>query len=197
MSHIVYQLRLTLSGSEPPIWRSIQVLGGTNLSDLHDIVQAAMGWKNEHFYQFIINDRCYGDAELGSGDSRVDAAVITLGQLVKRPKATFLYEYDFSDGWEHEIFVEKIRPLGDGDPEDFPICIGGENACPPEDCGGIFGYYELLSVLHDESHPAYAELHRQYGAIDPARFDIEHANDLLQTLFYDDGQPDPMEEPAH
>lgn len=196
MSHIVYQLRIALSGSEPPIWRSIQVLGSTALSDLHDIVQAVMGWKNEHFYQFIINDRCYGDAELGAGESRIDASAVTLGHVVKRPKTEFIYEYDFSDGWEHEILVEKIRPLGDGDPEDYPTCLAGENACPPEDCGGIFGYYELLSVLKDASHPAHAELKKQYGSFDPATFDPEKANDMLQTMFFDDGQPDPSEESA-
>jgi len=194
MSQIVYQLHLVLSGSEPPIWRRIQVLGTTPLSDLHDILQTVMGWKNENFYQFIIEDRCFGDAELGQGDSRADASVVTLGQLIKRPKIRFIYEYDFSDGWEHEILVEKIRPLPDAEAGNLPLCLEGENACPPEDCGGIFGYYELLAVLRDPVHPAHGELKRLYPVLDPAAFDRGEVNRKLQAMFYEIEGPDQSEE---
>lgn len=186
MSQIVYQLHISLSGSNPPVWRRIQVLGSTHLGDLHDILQAVMGWKNENFYQFIIHDRCYGDGDLGSGDARSDAESVTLGSLVKRPKIQFLYEYDFNDGWEHEILVEKIRPVPDTEAAAFPLVIEGESACPPEDCGGILGYFEILEALRDPEHPAYEELRRQYGDFDPEKFDLESANAAVHALYYDE-----------
>ncbi|PKL77037.1 MAG: hypothetical protein CVV27_07245, partial [Candidatus Melainabacteria bacterium HGW-Melainabacteria-1] len=101
---------------------------------------------------------------------------------------SFLYEYDFNDGWEHELLVEKIRPIPDQEAEQYPLCLEGENACPPEDCGGIFGYYELLTVLKDPSHPAFAEFKQQYGEIEPGSFDLNHANQRLQDLFHEGPQ---------
>ncbi|MEZ0373821.1 MAG: plasmid pRiA4b ORF-3 family protein, partial [Candidatus Sericytochromatia bacterium] len=145
-------------------------------------------------YQFIIEDRCYGDAELGSGDSRMDASAVSLGQLLRRPKLQFLYEYDFSDGWEHEILVEKIRPQPESETLGLPQCLAGENACPPEDCGGIFGYYELLAVLADPGHPAHAELKQQYAGFEPAAFDLEAVNHNLQAMFFEEGREDPSED---
>ncbi len=186
MSQIAYQLRIELTGSEPPVWRRVQVLGQFPLSDLHDILQVAMGWKNEHFYQFIINDRIYGDPELGSGDSRVDAETVSIGNLIKRAKVGFIYEYDFDDGWEHEIVVEKIRPLPDEEAALLPRCLEGEGACPPEDCGGIFGYFELLEALQDPHHHAYDEMKRLYGDLDPTRFDRDAVNKRLSVLFVAD-----------
>lgn len=190
MSHIVYQLKISLGGSDPLIWRSLEVLGSTPLSDLHDMFQIAMGWQNEHFYQFVIDDRCYGDTELGFGDNRIDASMVSLGELIKRPKTLFLYEYDLNDGWEHEVIVEKIYPVKDLSDLHLPQCLAGENACPPEDSGGIFGYYELLALLKDPEHPAYDELKNQYGVLKPEYFDLKLANHRLQAVFHD-------EEPAH
>lgn len=186
MSQIAYQLRIELTGSEPPVWRRIQVLGQFPLSDLHDILQTAMGWQNEHFYQFIINDRIYGDPELGSGDNRVDAETASIGSLIKRAKVGFIYEYDFDDGWEHEIIVEKIRPMPDEEAATLPRCLEGEGACPPEDCGGIFGYFELLEALNDPEHHAYPEMKRLYAHLDPMAFDIEAVNRRLGVLFVAD-----------
>lgn len=194
MSQIVYQLKISLNGSEPPVWRRVQVLGSTHLSDLHDMLQEVMGWRNEDFYQFIIEDRCYGDTELGSGENRGDAEQVSLGALIRRPKMNFIYEYDFNDGWEHEIIVEKIRPVPDQDGHLFPHCLEGENACPPEGCGGIFGYYELLSLLKDPSHPAYAEMQKLYGVIEPKAFDLAAINKRLQALFDREAEPESDDE---
>lgn len=182
MRKIQYQLRVSLNGSEPPVWRQIQLTGDLSLEDLHDIIQAALGWQNQELYQFIIDEQIYGDRDLGSGETRHDASAVTLGELVKRPKTTLIYEYDLADGWEHEVLVEKIKPIEASEVE-IPQCIAGENACPPEGCGGIFGYYELLSVIKDEKHPAYSEFKEQYGDVDAKAFDIEASNRRLRSLF--------------
>lgn len=179
----MYQLTLRLEHSEPPVWRTLQVLNTTSLEDLHDMFQVAMGWQNEQAYQFIINDHYYGDDDLGSSGNRSDAGSVRLGELIKRGKVSFMYEYDLSDGWEHHVHVDKIRPLSAEEAVQLPRCIAGENACPPEECGGIFGYYELLSLLKDPEHPAYAEMVEQYGVIDPRAFDLSAVNQNLNNLF--------------
>lgn len=183
MSHIMYQMTIRLEHSEPPVWRTLQVLNQTTLEDLHDIFQIAMGWKNEQTYQFIIDEHYYGDDDLGSSDNRSDAATVHLGSLIKRGKVSFVYEYDLSDGWEHHVHVDKIRPISAEEAARLPLCLDGENACPPEDCGGIFGYYELLSLLKDPQHPAYQEMIVQYGAIEPRAFEIAQVNQQLRALF--------------
>jgi len=183
MSHILYQLKIRLEHSEPPVWRTLQVLGQTTLEDLHDMFQVVMGWKNENPFQFIIDEHYYADSDLGTGQNRIDASQVTLGSLIKRGKSTFVYEYDLSDGWEHEVEVEKIRPVSQEESFHLPLCLAGENACPPEDCGGIFGYYELLSLLKDPEHPAYQEMIDTYGEIRPRDFDLEAVNRSLGNLF--------------
>lgn len=183
MRAIVYQLKVVLNFSEPPVWRRIQVPGATSLEYLHDILQATMGWQNQEWYQFIIDDQIYADAEFGISDFRGNSSQTRLNDLVKRPKSTFLYEYDLTDGWEHEITVEKIQPLPAGKPDILPVCLEGENACPPEGSGGIFGYYELLSVLKQPEHPAYQEILESYGQFDPQAFDLKAVNHTLEELF--------------
>lgn len=183
MSKICYQLKIQLNGSEPPVWRRIQVLGDTALDRLHDIIQVAMGWDGEHHYQFIINEHYYSSDDLGHSFDRSEAHQVTLGQLIKRAKTTFLYEYDLSDGWEHEVAVEQLRPISDLDAQQLPFCMAGENACPPEDCGGIFGYFELLSILKDPKHPAYQEMVDTYGQLDPRQFELEQVQRSLKILF--------------
>lgn len=183
MRPILYQLKISLNFSEPLVWRQLQVSGNTSLEDLHDILQVTMGWKNHHMYQFIIDEQIYGDADLGTSESRHSSSDVLIGDLFKRPKMSFIYEYDLSDGWEHEMIVEKISPSSAEALENLPFCLNGENACPPEECGGIFGYYELLAVLYDSDHPANQEMQETYGALEPHTFDLEHVNQQLQELF--------------
>ncbi|MGE3728785.1 MAG: plasmid pRiA4b ORF-3 family protein [Candidatus Sericytochromatia bacterium] len=186
MSDIVYQLKISLNFSEPLIWRRFLVDGDTTLDEFHDLIQTVMGWGNEHLYQFIINDRMYGDGELGTSSQRADSSEVTLGSLIKRPKTTFIYEYDFGDGWEHEIVVEKIRPRSHFDVAFIPFCLEGEQACPLEDCGGIFGYYEILDALKDPAHPQHAEMVEAWGELgsdlDPESFELKWVNDSLRQM---------------
>ncbi len=184
MSQILYQLKVQLVGSEPPVWRRFQVLNKTPLDQLHDMIQVVMGWDNEHFYQFIIDDVYYSAPEMTDSDQRKEARQYRLGDLIKRGKTSLIYEYDLSDGWEHEVTVEKIRPISDFDAQQLPFCLEGENATPPEESGGIFGYYELMSILKDKDHKAYAEMHEQYGDINPRAFDLEQINRALRALFH-------------
>jgi len=175
----VYQLKVTLKGSKPPIWRRIQVRGNTTLAKLHGIIQTAMGWTDSHLHQFTIDGVSYGtpdpDGELELKSERR----VKLGQLVARGKARFRYEYDFGDSWDHEIEVEQILPPEPG--VRYPVCLAGKLACPPEDCGGIWGYVEFLEAIGNPEHEEHeAMLEWVGGAFAPEAFDLVAVNRLLQ-----------------
>jgi len=179
----VYQLKVTLKESKPPIWRQFHVSGNVTLHRLHLILQDVMGWTNSHLYRFDIGGVQYSipdpveDAfnELHLVDSRRTK----LSKVAPREKARFAYEYDFGDSWEHEILVEKILP-----PEpsaQHPVCLAGERACPPEDCGGIWGYDEVLEVIRDPLHEEYDRMMEWLGgSFDPEEFDIDRVNRWLR-----------------
>jgi hypothetical protein len=178
---IVYQIKVTLKGSRPPIWRRIQVASDTTLAQLHRILQRVMGWEGSHLYQFVIGSTPYGEpAMLGELDAK-DARMVTLEILVPREKSKFLYEYDFGDSWEHELLVEKRLPLEAG--KRYPVCLTGKQACPPEDCGGIWGYASFLEAIRDPEHPEHEEMLEWVGGkFDPAAFDLDEVNMELQHL---------------
>jgi pRiA4b ORF-3-like protein len=178
----VYQLKVTLSGSEPPIWRRVQVPGDISLARLHAVLQLAMGWHNSHLHQFSVGDTRYGEpdpavAELEFRNERT----AKLNQVAPNANDRFIYEYDFGDSWEHEIVVEATVP-----PEPvarYPVCTGGERACPPEDCGGFWGYAELLEAVQDPEHPNHEEmLDWLEGDFDPEAFDLNEVNRRLRNL---------------
>jgi len=174
----VYQLKVTLKGSKPPIWRRVQVPGNTILSELHGIIQVAMGWENCHLYQFEIGGRYFSDPVPEWGDQMKDAGRTRLNQVVTRGKTKFAYDYDFGDGWQHEILVEKIQPAEAGVP--YPSCLSGKRACPPEDCGGIWGYADLLEIINDPEHEEYEERIEWLGdGFDPEAFDVNEVNGAL------------------
>jgi hypothetical protein len=179
----IYQLKIELKGSEPAIWRRIQVAEDTSFSDLHDILQLTMGWENNHLYEFKVNKIKVYDFEEkiddGSNPTERDSMDTFLNDIVNLVKTKFTYTYDFGDNWEHEIQVEKILPADKENP--FPICLGGERACPPEDCGGILGYQNLLSILSNKNHPEYEEISTWLGGDwDAESFNCDHVNVLLQ-----------------
>jgi len=144
----VYELKISLRGSNPAIWRCVQVPGNIQLNRLHDIFQVVTGWTASHLHQFVDAPIVYS-APSGDDYSRVgrlDERRFCLADILRRENAAFIYEYDFGDGWEHEVVVEKI--LSADPKKNRAVCLAGENACPPEDCGGIWGYYELLKALN-------------------------------------------------
>jgi dUTP pyrophosphatase len=181
------QLKISLMGSDPLIWRRISVESDKDFYDLHDILQVAMGWENYHLFSFRVDDYTIKEIDeefddFGPGDSKsIDAGDITLHEaLLKSGVGNFTYEYDFGDGWLHNINVEKVEDLN---PEEvYPHCIDGEMNCPPEDCGGIPGYYRLLKILDDKKHPEHKQMKEWIGGdFDPKEFSVDKVN-LTLTL---------------
>jgi len=180
----LYQLKITLKGSEPPIWRRVVVRSDMPLRRLHGVIQRVMGWTDSHLHRFIVGDTYYGtpDPEMMSfGRQTLSEKRYTVAEVAPAVKRSFVYEYDFGDGWEHKIVVEKILPP---DPQfQHPICLAGANACPPEDCGGISGYNDLIEILADPQNPEHERMKEWLGYdLDPARFNIDIANGVLNRL---------------
>lgn len=142
----IYQMKVTLRYSRPPIWRRILVSGDTTLEELHWILQIVMGWDNSHLHQFHLGGIRYTDLTTVEMDpfetEDKDESRFRLSNVARRPKAKLTYEYDFGDSWIHELLVEKI--LAAEPHTHYPACIAGRGACPPEDCGGMGGYYDKL-----------------------------------------------------
>lgn len=185
---VVYQLKITLLGIQPPIWRRIQVADCT-LDRLHEAVQTAMGWTNRHLHQFEIDGMRYGDPQLlddGFGELECEDSLATrLSKLLGRRKKgfRFRYEYDFGDGWEHEIQLEDQLPA---EPKTkYPQCVDGARACPPEDCGGVWGYADLLKVLGNSKHKEYERLSEWAGQIDPEAFNPRAATATMHEGIFD------------
>ncbi|MGQ0574527.1 MAG: plasmid pRiA4b ORF-3 family protein [Pseudonocardia sp.] len=158
------RLRITMREIEPAVVRVVDVPASTTLPELHDLLQVALGWTDSHLHEFVAGEVAYGVPDMDM-DWQQDETTVGLKDL----PPTFMYRYDFGDGWEHDVEV-----LGRGDAE--PGCRYGEGACPPEDCGGPFGYAELLAVLDDPAHPEHAHMREWAGELAP--FD-QVATDLL------------------
>jgi hypothetical protein len=164
----LFQFKITLLGVKPPIWRRIQVQDCT-LDRLHEHIQTAMSWTNSHLHQFEINGLRYGNPELFDDDyDCVDSTETLLSALLPEPFA-FCYEYDFGDGWKHEILFEGRPPLEPG--ARYPTCLEGKRACPPEDCGGVWGYRDLLSAIADPKHVEHERMLEWCGGFLPDVFD--------------------------
>jgi len=180
----IYQIKVTLQGCKPPIWRRIQVIGDTTLYRLHEIIQVVMGWDDYHLHQFTIEGAYYGKPEkpiMGFGVEVKNEGTARLRRVVKGEKFKFLYEYDFGDSWTHTLRVEKIIPPEPG--VKYPICLGGKRACPPEDCGGVWGYAEKLEMMDQPNHPEYEELMEWLGSdFDPEAFSVDAVNAALKDM---------------
>lgn len=172
-----YQIKVTLKGSKPPIWRRFEVSGQITLGKLHRILQVIMGWDNAHLHQFIIGDNYYGEP---STEDTLNESRVRLHQLFLKEKSKFIYEYDFGDSWEHELLVEKILPATEG--KTAPVCLKGKRACPPEDVGGIWGYADFLEAIGDPEHPEHEDMMEWGGGFDPEAFVLEEVNDYLKKI---------------
>lgn len=176
----LYQLKVTLRHSKPPIWRRLLVASDTTLDDLHYAIQIAMGWENAHLHQFVADGVYHSDRRFGL-DEVEDERRATLGQVAPEAGSAFLYDYDFGDGWKHDIVVEHVL---DAEPSTFyPRCTGGRRACPPEDVGGVWGYDEFLDAIRSEDHPEH-ESYRAWAGddFDPAAFDLDDVNEALRAF---------------
>lgn len=163
----IYQVQILLSGSQQPIWRRLQVPATANLGWFHAVLQVAVGWTNSHLHQFICGEHTYADprAELDEyeGDPPVlDEGKFALKDVLKDVHEGLVYEYDFGDSWEHIVTLEKILPAG-ASTSVAVQCLAGSRACPPEDCGGIGGYMELLKALRNKKHPEHKSMKEWLG----------------------------------
>lgn len=175
-----YVLKVTLMETDPAIWRRLRVAGDTTLTRLDRIIQTAIGWTNSHLHTFTAGGVVYAqpDPEWDVRDERR----VRLAQIVKQAGEAFVYEYDMGDSWEHQVLVEQVGVEWDG--AEGPMCLAGERACPPEDSGGVPGYYEKLECLRNPRHPEYREIKNWIegmtgGPFDPAVFDLDRVNAAL------------------
>lgn len=172
----IHELRVALLDLAPAIWRRVQVPAGISLDRLHRVIQAAMGWHREHLYEFTIGGVRYGLPDRDFGRKIVDARRIRVTRIGRAPGARCRYLYDFGEGWEHEVALERVL-----DPEPgvrYPRLVDGERASPPEDCGGPPGYLDFLAIVLDPRHPERRwMLNLAGGRFDPEVFDHERAGE--------------------
>ncbi|MFC4006168.1 plasmid pRiA4b ORF-3 family protein [Nonomuraea purpurea] len=172
----VYELKVTLLDTDDPVvWRRLRVSAGVPLSRLHRILAATMGWADYHLHVFTAGGQRYGQPSREWDDGLLDETAVTLAEVAG---ARIGWEYDFGDSWEHELVVERTMEAEDG--VAYPVVVAGEGACPPEDCGGTWGYREFRKALADPGHEEHEHLVRWAGLpsaadFDPARFDAETA----------------------
>lgn len=178
----VFELQVELEESDPLIWRRLLVRKDTLLPMLHRILQVAMGWTDSHLHEFLVADGVrFGEPDLESELDPIDYRRLALHQVAPGKGARLIYHYDFGDSWSHLITVQAEHRLVDVPVH--PTCIGGELACPPEDCHGVHGYAELLEVLRDPGHPEHEEYRTWVGEdFDPVRFDVASVNRNLARI---------------
>ena len=176
----VLQLRVTLCDLEPPIWRRFVVDGAADLAHLHDVLQDVMGWTDSHLHMFVTANGVYGVPDPDFGDDTASEEGVRIDSILQCEGDAVRYEYDFGDGWEHQVMVEAVRD--GGGKEAVPRCLAGERACPPEDVGGVPGYEDFLAVYRDDSHPDHREMAEWVAeGFDPEWIDIEEINAFLKA----------------
>ncbi len=181
----IYQLKVTLKDFKPSIWRRIQIRSDANLGELHGALQLAMGWSNCHLHHFIVGKRpdylFIGAPGLDADEDMVNEDEVLVSQVLPVAKTKMIYEYDFGDSWEHEVALEKIVEAEKG--VYYPRCLAGENACPPEDVGGVWGYADFLKAIADPDHEEHESSLEWVGEdFDPKEFDLEYVNKRLKGL---------------
>jgi hypothetical protein len=180
----VYQFKITLMDSHPPIWRRIQVKDGT-LDRLHEHIQTAMGWANSHLHHFRIGEQHYGDPELMQENFEefgyLDSMATKISDILPKSdkRLRFEYEYDFGDSWNHEVLFEKIVPAEPG--RKYPLCLEGARACPPEDVGGVWGYADFVEAIRNPEHEEHEGMLEWVGGFfDPEKFDPATATKAMK-----------------
>ena len=182
-SHRIYQIKVTLDGIHPPIWRRIQAPGHLTLPQLHAVLQIAMGWTNSHLHGFRVGDQFYTEPDPDYADMAVvDERQVRLDQIAPAVGTRFVYEYDFGDSWEHTLLVEQI--LSPDSSVTYPRCIAGKRACPPEDVGGVPGYIEFFAAIHNPRYSEHVEWLQWAGDLfDSEAFDLQRVNELIHAFY--------------
>ncbi|MCC5877550.1 MAG: plasmid pRiA4b ORF-3 family protein [Candidatus Sumerlaeia bacterium] len=174
----IMQFKVTLKYISPPVWRRLLMPPDNTLGQLHNAIQGAMGWGNYHLHAFRFGTTQYGSSSIEEMNW-MDEDAVTLHEMFSQPKTKARYTYDFGDGWEHEVVFEKFVPLKPG--EDYPQCIAGKRACPPEDCGSYPGYERICQLIANPKLPDPEGLRKWVGrAYDPERFDLAAANKAVK-----------------
>lgn len=181
----IYQLKVTLLGTSPPIWRRLLVPADLTLAQLHDVLQAAMGWQDCHMHEFSAGGRHFGRSNPEDGLMGIppveNERTVRLSRVLGRVGAKAIYTYDFGDSWEHAIVLEKRLPVDLNTA--YPICTEGKFACPPEDCGGIPGFYDFVEAINDPDHERHDELREWIGDdYDSEAFSVDEVNRLLTPM---------------
>ncbi len=182
---MIYQIKVSLRDIRPPIWRRIQVRGNTTLYKIHKILQVVMGWEGYHLHEFEIDGESYGPPQEEFADpfgfsEPLNEKKVKLSEVIHAEKVRFLYTYDFGDNWRHELLVEKILPAEKR--QQYAVCLKGKRACPPEDCGGVWGYQDLLEARKHSDDPKCQELLEWAGEFDPEEFDLDEINSYLKKM---------------
>lgn len=161
MAGRVFQLKATIVGTKPPVWRRVLVPESASLRDLHHVLQVAFGWYDCHLHEFEIDGVRYGtDDGEGWGPPPKSERRARLGTVARQGSA-IRYVYDFGDDWVHQVVVEKVVRADRN--VTYPCCVGGKRACPPEDCGGVWGYEEFLAAISDAGHPEHESMLQWVG----------------------------------
>jgi len=177
----VHRHKVTLRSVKPPVWRRIEVDSDITLDEFSDLLEAAMGWLGGHLHIFDADGVLYErtDPDMGLGSGARDESEHKLGDVLVGVGARMRWDYDFGDGWQHNVELEAIEPA---DPDVvYPRCVAGRRACPPEDCGGPSGYGELIEAVANTGHPRHDELTEWVPlGWDPGHFDPDEATqDML------------------
>lgn len=177
----IYQMKVKLVGSKPAIWRRFRVSGNITMYKLHRILQVVMGWDNYHLYEFRVGKMRYGEPDIEYSPETKSARRVRVGEVFTIVTAKFMYIYDFGDGWHHEVVIEDILPTQQE--LKHPVCIKGERACPPEDCGGIGGYADLLRIIRNPQDEEYQRMMEWLGGeFNPEYFDLDGINRGLRRI---------------
>ena len=177
----VYELKIVLEGSSPPIWRRLHVPALATFEELHYAIQVAMGWDDQHLHQFQVGSKCIGVPESSRFGSTTDETRTRLYRVMTREGDSLTYVYDFGDGWRHAVTLEWIhRPQSE---VIQIVCLDGARACPPEDSGGIWGYQDLLDAFKDSNHPHHGRAVEWLGdEFDSEAFDCDRVNSILSAM---------------
>jgi len=182
MNERLYLLKIRLLDIEPEIWRRFVVPASITLDRLHDVIQIVMGWTDSHLHEFTIGKKRYTEYP-ESKENGLECGKYRFENLIKQKGRKFSYLYDFGDCWEHEVIIEDSRYFNP-DLHAQIICLDGSRACPPEDVGGIPGYYEFCSALQDPNHEEHENYKRWSGGnYDSEKFEVEVINYELLTYF--------------
>lgn len=178
MAKQIYQIHIELKNSKPKIWRRLLVDSNIFLEELHDVIQIVMGWEDAHLHCFYDGMNQYAPKEFQLEES-IESKKVRLNRLLISIKSKITYEYDFGDEWIHVITLEKV--LEPDNKLQLPKCIGGKLNSPPEDCGGIWGYYNMLEIIKDPDHDEHEDIMEWLDDdFDPEYFDMDEINEYLK-----------------